>query len=194
VQDGGSTKIQIHNNRFEDCNYGIYSGNATYSIDGTIIGNTFKDIGTNAIFISKISSPLIQQNNFCEYGKNVNDKSLLQILNIDNNLYADIGLNQRVEDQTKAVAILLGYIGAGQNNILLNTHAEWESGANNFWSELISICGRGGVTNIATLNSDSGGTVITGITLSIATNNIYATVSASASATTNDITFLLSPI
>jgi len=193
INDAGATNTVISNNIFYECDTAISSSSASYSLDAVITGNQFSDIGTYCINVGRDSlEAIVTDNNFGEYGKNTNDKSRFLIYNVDNNQFADFGMNQRVSDASKAVPVLLGNLGTSQNNILLNVCAQWESSLTNFRSELISLLGRNTNTSATSLNNYSNGTVITGITLSTTGTDLYVTIAASGTATSNDIRIELS--
>jgi hypothetical protein len=179
-----NTNTQILGNQIKSCGYGIYSGNATYSFDGIISDNVFEDTVTKDIYLARLSSPIITSNIFTSAAKSINNKDLVVLKNCRDNEAAGFGRQQTMPDLDKATNYSLGYVGSGENNMLINATSFWEpSGGNNF-NSLVSIVGRGGATanaTIASLNSKQNGTEITGITYTITSGILYANVAASGS-------------
>lgn len=183
-----NTNTQIIGNRTKGCGYGIYSGNASYSFDGIINSNVFESSVTNDIYLANLSDQLHASNNiFTSTAKSINDKNLVLLKNCRDNQNANFGRQQELTDLTKATAYSLGYVGVGNNNLLINATAEWQPSAGANYSSLLSLVGRGGATTTASLNTNQNNTVITGIAYSITSGVLYATIAASASASANDI-------
>ena len=187
-----NTNTQIIGNRTKGCGYGIYSGSASYSFDGIISCNVFDSTVTNDIYLAKLSDELRASNNiFTSVAKSINNKNLVLLKNCRDNQNANFGRQQELSDLTKATDYSLGYVGFGNNNLLINATAEWQPSAGANFDGLTSIVGRGGSTATASLNTKQNNTVITGITYSITSGVLYANIAASASAGTNDIKLVI---
>lgn len=186
ISNGGTsvnTNTQILGNQIKNCVYGINSNSAAYSFDGIIANNVFEATGTNDIFLSRISSPIVTGNIFSSVAKSINDKTLVLLQNCRDNQTANFGRQQILADLDKATAYPLGYVGQGANTLLINGTAEWDLNAANNYNSLVAIVGRGGETASATVSAlaaKQNGTNITGITYTLVSGVLYANVAASA--------------
>lgn len=185
ADDAGS--IQISNNRFNSCGYGVYANNASYSFTGIISHNVFISSVTYDLNFAKSTFATINNNIFTSYALSSNNNQNIYITSCRDNVNANFGRQQTITNATKANAYCLGYVDGDVTNFLINGIAEYQPNSANYFSSLEAINGRNGTVTQTQLNSNMGLSIITGLTYTFSASCLYVTVSASSGASSGDI-------